>query len=90
MVEDLKVKYELPILDIFAVCIAFLAFFLALISLFLSNETRWNTSDTTEEIQLSRGELVKIRFLLEDIHDKLNASKDKDSDSKINYTNDKS
>lgn len=64
MFEDSQLKFELPILDIIAIFIALLTLIVALLSLYISNQTRINTSNVVNELTLGREELVKIRTIL--------------------------
>lgn len=68
MPESLSIEYSLPILDICACIIAFLAFLIALYTIFLSNQTRLNTEDTVTELKKSREELVKIKLLIANLN----------------------
>lgn len=69
MSNEVRLDYGLPILDICAVIIAIVAIFIALYTLYLSNNTKTNTENTVEELQLSRAELVKIKVLLGKLND---------------------
>jgi hypothetical protein len=68
MPEELKIVYELPILDICGCIIALLAFLIAVYALYLSNQTRVNTEDTVAELKHSSEELVKIRILISSLN----------------------
>ena len=64
MAGSLNINYELPILDIFAIFIGFVAIIIALIAIYFTNQTRINTSDTVTEIGLNRSELISINIIL--------------------------
>ena len=69
--SDPVITYELPILDICAVFIAIIAIIVALISVYLQNQTRINTSNTVDELKLNRKQLIKMTALLVEVNKNL-------------------
>ena len=69
--SDPLITYELPILDICAVFIAIIAIIVALISVYLQNQTRINTSNTVDELKLNRKQLIKMTALLVEVNKNL-------------------
>lgn len=60
-----NIVFSYPVLDIIAVCLAFLAVCVALFGIYKTAQTAANTSDTVDALNLTYQELHKIRSLLE-------------------------
>ena len=60
-----KIMFSYPVLDILAVCLAFMAVCVAIFSVYKATQTAANTSDTVDRLNLTYQEIHRIRVLLE-------------------------
>lgn len=67
--DDLNLKYELPILDIIACVFALIAILLAVLTIYLSNETRKNTKRTADNVETNNKQILLMTEILKDIRD---------------------
>lgn len=67
--NDLDLKYELPILDIIACVFALIAILLAMLTIYLSNETRKNTERTANDIETNNKQMLLMTEILRDIRE---------------------